>query len=127
MDNLVVLSSAHRDALHDLCLDRLSGLGDLWPAIEGEEYGRTDHLGREFSDDLRLILGALGWGEATESVTLTFPPADLCRIFLALRDHAAKSRGAQERELAGVEQIFCRANLAMEACDQVLMTGSSAP
>ena len=120
MDKPIVITGAQRDALYELCLNRLSGLGDLWPAIEEGEYDAADRLGREFSDDLRLILDDLGWGDVHKPVTLTLPPTDLRRAFTRLREHAVNGRSAQEAELNEVGWFLERADLVTSACDEVL-------
>lgn len=116
----ITLSAEQRDALYDLILDRLSGLGDLWLLIELEEYATADRLGREFSDDLRLILDDLGWGGSGGSVTLTLPPADLRRIFSTLREHAISAKATREQEEAEERFIIERADQVTDACDAVL-------
>lgn len=122
----ITLSGDQRDALYDLILDRLSGLGDLWLLIEHEDYDTADRLGREFSDDLRLILDDLGWGGATTPVTLTLPPSDLRRIFSRLREHAVSGRRVQEAELSEERRLLERADLVTTACDRVLTAVSDA-
>lgn len=116
----ITLSAEHRDALYDLILIRLSGLGDLWPMIEREDFQEADRLGREFADALRLVLDDLGWGEHGTVVTLTLPPAELTRTFARLREHAERSRRAHEVELAEEHDVLERAQLAVAACDHVL-------
>jgi hypothetical protein len=122
----ITLSAEHRDALYDFILIRLSGLGDLWPIIEREDFGEADRLGREFCDVLRLVLDDLGWGELGEVVTLTLPPEELGRIFSRLRDHAERARRTRERELAEEQDVLERAQLAVAACDRVLDALASA-
>lgn len=61
----VTITSAQRDALYDQILDRLSGIGDIELAIQLENYDAAERLGREYSDDLRLLLDDLGFERAT--------------------------------------------------------------
>jgi hypothetical protein len=35
----------------------------VWLAVSHKNYDAADRLGREYSDDLRLVLDDLGWGE----------------------------------------------------------------
>lgn len=62
----VTINSAQRDALYDQILDRLSGIGDIWLAASAKEYETADRLGREYSDELRLVLEDLRWGDCAE-------------------------------------------------------------
>ena len=123
----ITLSAEHRDAVYDLVLLRLSGIGDLWPIIEREDFSEADRLGRELSDGLRLILDSLGWGDRGEAVTLALPAADLTRIFGRLREHAEGAQRTREVELADERDILERAQLAVAACDQVLGAVASDP
>jgi hypothetical protein len=116
----ITLSADHRDALYELILDRLSGLDDLWRAIDRDDFETAGRLGREFSDDLRLILDDLGWIPSEEPVTLTLPAADLQRIFSTLRDHAVKGMEMREDELDEQRRFLERSELVTDACDQVL-------
>jgi hypothetical protein len=40
-----------RDALYELVLDHLSGIGDFWIAIEEKDFARAERLGIEFGED----------------------------------------------------------------------------
>jgi len=116
----ITLSAEHRDALYDLILIRLSGLGDLWPIIEREDFREADRLGREVCDVLRLVLDDLGWGDQGDVVTLSLPPDELTRIFGRLREHAERAHRTREQELAEEQDVLEHAQLAVAACDQVL-------
>ncbi len=94
----LTITAEQRDALYGQILDRLSGIGDIELAVRAENYEAADHLGREYSDDLRLVTDDLGWGEGTgETVELTTPPDVLRRALSRLRD-AAVSHDASQRE-----------------------------
>ena len=115
------ISAAHRDALYEHILDRLSGIGDVWRAIEGEEYEVATSLGWEFSDALRLVLEDLGWGEGPgRSIQLNAPPDVLRRMFERLREAAAGQRDAEETEWIDAREREERNRLVAEACETVL-------
>lgn len=115
------ISAAHRDALYDQILDRLSGIGDVWLAVSAEDYEAATRLGREYSDDLRLILDDLGWGEGPgRNIELKAPPDVLRRVFDRLREAAAKQRSSEEPEWAEARELEDRNRLVAEACDTVL-------
>jgi hypothetical protein len=61
----LTITAAQRDALYDQILDRLSGIGDIELAIQLENYDAAERLGREYSDDLRLLLEDLGIGDGS--------------------------------------------------------------
>ncbi|HEX5610265.1 MAG TPA: hypothetical protein VFX45_09265 [Solirubrobacterales bacterium] len=78
-----------RDALYELVLDHLSGIGDFWIAIEEKDFAKAERLGIEFGEDFRL-LDDIGWepehGRAT--VALTMPPHDLIELLRRLHGEA---------------------------------------
>ena len=115
------ISAAQRDALRDHIVARLSGIGDLWRAVQDENFNTATRLGREFSDDLRLLLDDLGWGEeATGDVDLSAPPDVLRRVFDRLRATASSQRLSEEPELAELRALEQRNRLVSEACETVL-------
>lgn len=118
----VTITHAHRDALYDQILDRLSGIGDIWLAASAEDFRTADRLGREYSDELRLVLDDLGWGDGpeVETIELTSEPDLLRRVFARLRDVAAGERAQHQ---AVRTENFERENrnlLVDEACRLVL-------
>lgn len=118
----VGITGAQRDALYDGLLDRLSGIEDIWIAASREDYETAERLGREYCDDLRLIMDDLGWGEGAraEEIKLTTPPEVLRRTFERLRDSVETERAAQAASWAESRTIEDRNRLAGEACASVL-------
>ena len=117
----LTISSAQRDALYDQILDRLSGIGDIAVAIQAEHYNDAERIGREYSDDLRLLLDDLGIGEgAGGSVELSTPPEVLRRVLPRLRDSALDHTAGLEPEWAEVHGLKERNRLVSEACETVL-------
>ncbi len=115
------ITAAQRDALYDQILDRLSGLGDVWLAVCAENYEAAERLGREYSDDLRLVTDDLGWGEGPErAIELSTPPDVLRRALSRLRDAAVSHDASQEELRAEVRASAERNRLVVEACRQVL-------
>lgn len=115
------ISARQRDALYDQIFDRLSGIGDVWLAASTERYEAAERLGREYSDDLRLILDDLGWGEGSGgAIDLTTSPEILRRTFIRLGE-AAKGLDAGQRQARDEFRLAQERNqLVMEACRQVL-------
>ena len=75
----IKITAAQREALYVQVLDHLSGIGDLWLAIDAGEYEKADSLGHAFADDLRLLLEDLGWPNRADlpadgSLELTMAP-----------------------------------------------------
>ena len=115
------ITAAQRDALYDQILDRLSGIGDIEVAIQAENYDAAERLGREYSDDLRLLLDDLGIGGGNgEPVELTTPPEVLRRVLPRLRELAINHTASLEPEWAEVHEVKERNRLVSEACEAVL-------
>ena len=118
----VTINHAQRDAVYGQILDRLSSIDDIWMAASTERYETADRLGREFSDELRLIFDDLGWGDGPEVETfeLTTAPDVLRRVFGRLRDTAADERTHRQASWAEHHEEEDRNRLVGEACQAVL-------
>jgi hypothetical protein len=117
----LVITPEQRDALYDQILDRLSGIGDIELAIQFGHYDDAERLGREYSDDLRLLLDDLGLGHGNgEPVELTSPPEVLRRVLPRLRELAESHSAGQEPEWIEASEVKERNRLVSEACDAVL-------
>lgn len=118
----LTIEAAQRDALYDQLLDRLSGIGDIEAAIESEKYEEAERIGREYSDDLRLLLDDLGIGDGSgEPVELTTPPEVLRRVLPRLRHLAVNHTAGLEPELLELRELSERNRLVSEACESVLI------
>ncbi len=117
------ISAAHRDALYDQILDRLSGIGDVWLAVQKEDFETATKLGREFSDGLCLVLDDLGWGAGPgRTIELTAPPDVLRRVFGRLEELAAAQCEEPDPLLQEARELEERNRLVIEACRDVLAT-----
>lgn len=116
----VRITASQRDALYEHILIRLSGIGDLWTAVFREDFDTATRLGREYSDDLRLLLDDLGWGETGEDLELTAPPDVLRRIFSRLQKAALSQRRSEEDEWTEARNFAERNRLVAEASEAVL-------
>ena len=117
----LMIAAAHRDALHDQILDRLSGISDIEMAIQAENYDDAERIGREYSDDLRLLLDDLKIGDGDgQPVELTTPPEVLRRILPRLRERAENHTTSLEPEWIEVREIRERNRLVSEACEVVM-------
>ncbi len=117
------ITAAQRDALYGAILNRLSGIGDLWQAVEAEDFARATSLGWEYADSLRLVLDDLGWGaHAAGDLELTAPRDVLRRIFTALGEGAAAERSLHEAEWIEARAPAEQNRLVVEACETVLQS-----
>lgn len=117
----LTITAEQRDALHEHLLIHLSGIGDVWLAVKAKNFPAAERLGREYSDDLRLLLDDLGLGDGGGSpVPLTSPADVLRRVLRRLRDSALSQTANHDRELAEAREIADRNRLVADACASVL-------
>lgn len=115
------ITAAQRDALYDLILDRLSGIGDISLAIQARNYADAERLGREYRDDLQLLLDDLGLGEGNgEPVALGAPEEMLRRALPRLRELAESYSASLEAEWVELNEMRERNRLVAEACETVM-------
>ena len=116
------ITSTQRDAVYRQILDRLNNAGDLSILVEQDDLGAARRLAREVSDDLQLILDALGWGETSSGgdIELDLPAEQLRRTLARLRERAVEEREASSQEPAESQTPYERALIVIETCDQVL-------
>lgn len=115
------ITAAQRDALYDQILDRLSGIGDIEVAIQSENYSTAERIGREYSDDLRLLLDDLGIGEGKgEPIEVATDPEVLRRTLPRLQHLAESHTASLESDRAEADRLEERNRLVSEACGAVL-------
>jgi hypothetical protein len=121
---IATIDCDQRDALYELVLNHLSAIGDLWIAVEDNEFSKAEQLGIEFGEDLRLMHD-LGWRETAGrgGVDLTMPPHDLMELLRRLHGEAecvlvgsACARLLQEEE----ESAKQRYQRAMSTCEELI-------
>jgi hypothetical protein len=90
----LTLRREQRDAIWDLVVTHLTGIGDVWIELNNRDVATAKQLAKEFVEDLRL-LNDLGWEEKTdrERVTLTVPPGELVHTLARLHREAASALG----------------------------------
>ena len=116
------LSLAERDAIYELALDHLSGFDDLRLAIGRGDLDTAQRLSLEFSDEQRLILYDLDWGDDVERAAfrLTLPPEELRRLFASLRQRVEVQIATEAQDETDAEHYRRRSALVKGACDRVL-------
>jgi len=117
----VRITAAERDALYEQIVVRLSGIDEVWIAVEAGDFERADQVAREFSDDLRLLLDDLGWGEGSgEPLELQTPPEVLRRVCTRMRARAEGEREQQEAERSEAQGREERTQQLLSTCLRVL-------
>ncbi len=117
----LTITRAQRDAIYEMVISHLSGIGDVWMCIDRREFATAKRLGGEFAEDLRL-LEDLGWSETTdcETVALTVPPAELTRTLARLHKDAAGSLADYVSRPKDDEELAQRDLAASEALGEIL-------
>jgi hypothetical protein len=97
----LTISREQRDAIYELVVSHLTGIGDVWIELENRDFATSKRLARAVVEDPHL-LNDLGWDETIDSerVTLTVPPCELVRTLARLhRETGRVSRQAGRRRL----------------------------
>jgi predicted transcriptional regulator len=117
----VTITRAQRDAIYELVVDHLSGIGDVWTAMQDGDFASAKRFGRAFAEDLRL-LEDLGWAESLdrESVTLTMLSDELTRTLARLHRTAAGSLGSYVSRPKDDEQLAQRDLAASAVLGEIL-------
>jgi hypothetical protein len=117
----VTISRAQRDAIYEVVINHLTGIGDIWISVDRREYPTAKRLGREFAEDLRL-LEDLGWAETIdrETVVLTLPAEELTRALARLHKDASASLGTYVSRPKDEEELAQRDFAASETLGEVL-------
>jgi hypothetical protein len=117
----VTITRAQRDAIYEMVINHLSGIGDVWLAVHRRDFADAKRLGRKFAEDLRL-LEDLGWSETIdqETVTLTMPLGELTRTLARLHKDAAGALGTYVSRPKADEEFAQRDLAASEALGEIL-------
>lgn len=117
----VTISRAQRDAIYEMVINHLSGIGDVWLGVHRRDFADAKRLGRKFAEDLRL-LEDLGWSESIdhETVTLATPPDELTRTLARLHKDAAGALGTYVSRPTADEELAQRDLAVSEALGESL-------
>jgi hypothetical protein len=117
----MTISPEERDALYNRLLICLTGIDDVYTAVQEENWERAQDLGEEFSDLLRLACSDLGWGGGRQDAyPLQTPPEVLRRAVTILREAAGKDRAHFEKERDKVSEEVDDARNLEEICERIL-------
>jgi len=117
----LTITRAQRDAIYEVVLTHLTGIGDVWISVDRREFATAKRLGRAFAEDLRL-LEDLGWAETIDhkTVALTAPSDEPGRTLARLHKDAAGSLGTYVSRPKDDEELAQRDLAASEALGEVL-------
>jgi len=123
-DVIAVITGKKREAVYELLIEHLGGLGDVRLAIDRGDIETARRLAREFAEDFRL-LDDIGWGpDERVAVPLTIPPGELTAIVNRLRGEAqsALAESGDERDAREAEEANRRRyELVLDAGAEVLL------
>lgn len=125
MPTNLTITPGQRSAIYEQVRLHLSTVSDLWLALErNQDYETAKRLGREFSEDSRL-LDDLGWhpDDARPEFKLTMPEADLVRVLGRLRSEAdggLNPTGVERESKEQEERVELGFRRARDACDDLL-------
>lgn len=117
----LTITREQRDAIYEVVIDHLSGIEDVWIAVNQRDFATAKRLGRLFAEDLRL-LDDLGWNEHIdhEAVELHLPASELTRTIARLHEDVAGSLGTYVSRPKDDEALAQRDLAASQALGIVL-------
>lgn len=117
----VTITRAQRDALYEEMLGDLTGVGDVYLALNNGETEEARHLWRRFEPELRL-LDAIGWApvEPRERFAIDLPQDTLVRALGRLQERAEQTIGAHLAEPKDGVEVAQRAVQVLGACHGAL-------
>lgn len=122
MTSKIKISGEQRDLLYESLFVHLSGIDAVWLAASQQDFEKADRLGRDFSEELRLVIDDLGWGECRndELVELTTPPAVIRRVVERVRTVAEAEDAEQKKDRAELHEAERKTQLLRSTCDEIL-------
>ena len=117
----VTINREQRDAIYEEVLTDLSGVGDIWIAIDGEDYDKAQEYRRRFEQDMRL-LDDLGWDrdEDRQEFTLSMSAANLADAIRHLNRNASAELRLHVIEPFERREVVERSVVASAAYSDVL-------
>lgn len=120
MSTPLSITASERDALYRLIVPRLTGIGDVYTAIEAEDFDAADRLSSEFADYLRLLHEDLRWGACGDRVELKTPPDVLQRALSRLKERAELEHQEEAEEREELAEHAHQNQLVRDICSQLL-------
>jgi hypothetical protein len=117
----ITISPEERDELYGRIVVRLTGIDDVFLAVEEGDWAKAQRLGEEFSALLRLVCSDLGWGEGgNDDLSLQTPPEILRRAIASLQEMARHERARLEGEGDKIAEELGETRRFEEACQRIL-------
>lgn len=133
-ERTITIDREQRSGLYEAICNHLSGLGDVWLALEVEEDAeRARTICAEFVEDVRLLRD-LGWGRDVDAreFRLTMSPEALARVLARLRREAeealtrsSEDLEAREREAATERRFRVAASTCVSLLAELVSPGEA--
>lgn len=111
-----------RAVLRRQLLSELSGIGDIYLAVEAGDWATARTLRRRYEDCMRL-LDDLGWREddPAEEFAITMDPVALMRVLAQLHQRSGETLEQHVAETHGERDTISDATLTLAICGEVLV------
>lgn len=118
----LTLRPAYRAVLRRQLITELTGIGDVYLAVEADQWGTALALRRRFEDCMRL-LDDLGWREddPAEGFAITMDPIALMRVLARLHERAGETLEQHVAETLVERDTIRDATLTLAICGEVLV------
>lgn len=117
----VTIRRSYRDVLRRQVIAELTGVGDVYLALDADQWGTALTLRRRYEDCMRL-LDDLGWRETDpgEEFAITMDPVPLTRVLARLHERASEALELHIEEAMGGQEIV-DATVTLAICGDVLV------
>jgi hypothetical protein len=118
----LTIRRSHRALLRRQLLTELSGIGDVYLAVEEDQWGAALTLRRRYEGCMRL-LDDLGWREddRAEEFAITMDPVPLMRVLARMHERASEKIEQQVEDLLVDGATVVDATLMLAICGEVLV------
>ncbi len=117
----VTIRRSYREILRRQVITELTGIGDIYLALDADQWGTAMTLRRRYEDCMRL-LDDLGWRETDpgEEFAITMEPVPLTRVLARLHERASEALELHIEEAMGGQEIV-DATVTLAICGDVLV------
>ena len=118
----LTIKPAARAVLRQQLLTELSGIGDIYLAVQEDQWGTALSLRRRYEGCMRL-LDDLGWREddPAEEFAITMEPIPLMRVLARLHERCGEEVEEHVASTAEGRQALWEAMLTVAICGDVLV------
>jgi hypothetical protein len=95
----ISITGRQRDLLYEIAIDRLTGIDDVWDAVEDHRWEDAQRLSEEFGCLLRFLTTDLGWGRGRNEPVELKTPRDALKAAMEVISREAAGGSDEEQNM----------------------------